>query len=144
MTNPKLALKGIQMNSYPLNMAAISNFEAVQAHAEGITTWTSANGDAKQTQYLTGWAPIVVVNKGHLTDPLTFCVTVEWRVRFDISNPAVSSHQHHTVTSDRMWDGMVRAAASLGNNVREITDLVANAGQAAEGVAKLGGLLAMD
>jgi len=144
MTNPKLALKGVQMNSYPLNMSAISNFEAVQPHGDGVTTWTSGNSSASSGQYITGWAPIVVINQGHATDPLTFAVTVEWRVRFDFSNPAVSSHRHYPVTSDRVWDGMVRAASSLGNNVREITDLVANAGQAAESVAKVAGFLAID
>lgn len=142
MSMPKLALRGVQLNSYPLNMSAIANFEGIANHADGVATWVST-GPARDGQFLTGWAPIVVVNTGHATDSLTFAITVEWRVRFDISNPAVASHQHHPITPDKVWDGMVKTAMSLGNGVREIAETVANVGQAVSSLRAIGGRQSM-
>ena len=135
MSMPKLAIKGVQMNSYPLNMAAISNFEAMANHGDHAMTWESTTGDAGNAQYLTGWAPIVVVNTG--SNSLTFAVTVEYRVRFDISNPAVASHVSHPCTPDKVWDNMTRSAAALGNGVMEIAEGVANMGHAGAVVGAL-------
>jgi len=127
MSAPKLALRGVQMNSYPMNMAALANFEGCVDISDGPVTW-ARTGNKSDEQYLTGLAPMVVVN----TDgaELTYAVTVEYRVRFDISNPAVATHVHHGVTPDSVWDNMLKAATAMGNGVRDIADVVATAGQA--------------
>lgn len=138
MSMPKLALRGVQMNSYPLNMSAVSNFEGASYKSDGVATWASSAG-LRGAQFIAGWAPIVIVNTGHATDPLTVAVTVEWRVRFDMANPAVASHTHHPVTPDRIWDNMVRTASALGNGVRDIADVVASAGQAVQSLRAIGG-----
>jgi len=127
MSAPKLALRGVQMNSYPLNMSSYSNFEQITDYADGNVTWDSSTGGSS-SQYLTGLAPIVVVNEDSAS--LTYSVCVEWRVRFDMSNPAVASHTHHGITPDRIWDGMVRGAQALGNGVQDIAEVVANTGYA--------------
>jgi hypothetical protein len=139
MSGGKLALRGVHADSYPLNMATLADFTAISASASGTNaSWTSdAFGPS-------GFAPVVFVNDSGtpLADPLplNYLVTVEWRVRFDIGNPAVASHRHHGITSDNAWDTMVRTASSLGNGIRDIADVVASAGQAAASVrSALGG-----
>jgi hypothetical protein len=120
----KLALRGVQMNSYPMNMSELADFKPMNASAGGGTTTLNGNNlDAK------GWAPIVINNKNGVA--LDLLISIEWRVRFDIGNPAVASHQHHGVTPDRTWDRMIADAISMGNGVLDIVERVASAGQAA-------------
>jgi hypothetical protein len=131
LSGPKLALRGIQMNSYPLNMGTLATFDKCVTYSDSTITWTAGLGDTSNVS-LDGLAPMVVVNRNNIN--LTYCVSVEWRVRFDISNPAVASHKHHGITSDTAWDSMVKAATNLGNGVRDIAEVVASAGQAASAV----------
>lgn len=131
LSAPKLALRGVQMNSYPLNMSTLSQFDKVIKYGDQPITWASGIPETSLLS-LDGLAPMVVVNRNGAN--LTYCVSVEWRVRFDIGNPAVSSHKHHGITPDSVWDNMVRAATSLGNGVRDIAEVVATAGQAASAV----------
>jgi hypothetical protein len=124
MAAGKLALRGVQVNSYPLNMAAISDFLSMGSDSDGLVTWTESadlNG--------CGFAPIYV----HTTEAalkLNYLVTVEWRVRFDFSHPAASGHVHHPVASDSTWDRVLRTATSLGSGVLDIAEVVANNGEA--------------
>lgn len=126
MSAGKLALRGIQADSYPLNMAALSEFLPVREQPGGaVVTMDSHVFDGRPQ----GFAPIVVINEGAATGlSLNFLVTIEWRVRFDISNPAVASHVHHGVTSDGQWDQLIRHAVSKGNGVCDIAEKVASAG----------------
>lgn len=118
----KLALRGVQMNSYPLNMSAISDFRPIVQSGDTTTTLDGSKFAPE------GWAPIVIVNENGVG--LELLITVEWRVRFDIGNPAVASHQHHGVTPDASWNKMLSDAISLGNGVVDIVERVASAGQA--------------
>lgn len=127
MAAGKLALRGVQANAYPLNMAALANFEHVLSKSDGPFTWGGASG-----YYPAGLSPIVVMNENEIE--LRYLVTIEWRVRFDMANPAVASHQHYPVTSDSFWDAMVRRAVSLGNGIKDISDTVASVGQGVEAV----------
>jgi len=127
LSAPKLALRGVQMQSYPMNMSAMANFEKMQNVVDGPVTLSSSSTNGGD-QYLCGLAPMVVCNEDEAN--LTYAMTVEYRVRFDIANPAVASHVHHGISSDKTWDNMVKAAVNLGNGVRDIADVVASAGQA--------------
>lgn len=127
MSAGKLSLRGIQADSYPLNMNALSDFLEVRNLSSGKVTMNSHTFDGAPV----GFAPIVIVNEGSTSTPplkLNFLVTIEWRVRFDISNPAVSSHLHHGVTSDGHWDSMIRAASARGHGMCDIVERVATAG----------------
>ncbi len=141
LSAPKLALRGIHMDSYPLNMSALANFEKIDSFANGSVAWSSSPAGAG-SQYLTGLAPMVVCNTSGTK--LTYSVTIEWRVRFDIANPAVASHQHHGVTPDAKWDSMIRSAVALGNGVKDIADVVATAGQAVGGLRGAMRMLALE
>lgn len=134
MSGGKLALRGVQMNAYPLNMNALSNFQKIQDYPDGKKTWASGTGHDGNAQYLTGFTPMVVINTSG--QELSYLVTVEYRVRFDISNPAVSSHRHHPVTSDASWEALIRKAVALGNGVRDIAEIVATVGQSVSAAHK--------
>lgn len=125
----KLSLRGVQMDAYPLNMAALADFRPVTMTVDGAKTLTALN----TYEHPEGFTPIVIVNDSgeHIGGlELNFLVTIEWRVRFDIGNPAVSSHTHHGVTSDSHWDNLIKTAAARGAGVLDIVEKVANAGTA--------------
>jgi len=128
MSAGKLALRGIQMDSYPLNMSALADFRPVIASPD--ITFTL---DSSTYVHPEGFAPMVIVNQASTDDPpleLNLLITVEWRTRFDIGNPAVSSHTHHGVTSDQHWDGLIKQAIDKGSGVLDIVERVANTGEA--------------
>jgi len=122
----KLGLRGVQINSYPLNMSEVSDFTPLYKEVH-----------AQKDRYLfddtypspTGWAPIAVYNTGAPALSLEYLVTVEWRVRFDLNNPASASHTHKPVATESTWNRLMSQASALGNGVQDIADVVANAGQ---------------
>lgn len=118
----KLALRGVQMNSYPLNMAEVSKFTALDKKSDLSYTYGPSQAEP------TGWAPIVIYNPSGAT--LELLITVEYRVRFDLDHPASASHSYHSVTTDSMWDRMIKGAVALGNGVVDIADVTANTGMA--------------
>ncbi|APG78125.1 hypothetical protein [Beihai weivirus-like virus 20] len=126
----KLALRGIQINSYPLNMTEVSKFTPLRKEADLQFEYTDQRVEP------TGWAPIVIYNPEGTT--LELLITVEYRVRFDLDHPASASHTHHPVASDSTWDRMVRSATALGNGVMDIADVVANTGMAVGRAAMVG------
>jgi hypothetical protein len=120
----KLALRGVQVSSYPMNMSQVSNFtEYVSENDQGFTYGAGF-------KEVTGWSPIFVRNP--MSVDLEFLVTVELRVRFDFSHPASSSHRHYPIASDTVWDRLMSAATALGNGVIDISDTVANVGSIME------------
>lgn len=129
MSAGKLVLRGIQMDSHPLSMSDVSDFrgmfELPGASAPGGTSpaaWSISTNNIDPE----GWAPMVIYNPDY--SPLSLLVTIEWRVRFDISNPAVSSHTHHGVTSDVAWEKHIAAATRQLPGVIDIVEKVASTG----------------
>jgi len=120
LTAGKLALRGVQMDSFPLSMAEVSNFLPYRNESDAAASVWSNEVVPR------GWAPIVIVNPD--TANLSILVSIEWRVRFDISNPAVSSHTHHGVTSDYAWDQHIKRASDALPGVVDIVGKVANLG----------------
>jgi len=118
----KLALRGVQINSYPLNMTEVSKFSSLDKTSDANLTWS---GNDIQPA---GWAPIVIFNPDGAT--LELLITVEYRCRFDLDHPASASHRQHPVVSDSVWDKLVRQASSMGNGVLDIADIVASTGMA--------------
>jgi len=129
MSAGKLSLRGVQADSFPMNMSALSDFRPVEASEDDAVSW-----DASADFQCQGFSPIVIVNYGaDLAEPLVlnYLITVEWRVRFDISNPAVASHSNHGITSDAHWSSLIQAAAQKGSGMMDIAEKVANYGSAA-------------
>jgi hypothetical protein len=131
MSAGKLALRGVQADAYPLNMAALANFEHVSdGGADGQNkTWISDLGI-----YPAGFTPIVFVNESK--QQMNYLVTVEWRVRFDIGNPAVATHVDHGVSSDQSWSSAISNMAARGHGMIDIADRVADVGQSIGGLAQ--------
>lgn len=120
---PKLALRGVQMSSYPLNMSKVSEFTGLGVATDSVITWSDP------TLRPTGWAPIMIYNTAGTT--LEYLVTIEYRVRFDLDNVAVASHTHYPVAKDTTWDKLTHMASMLGNGVQDIADIVSTVGGAA-------------
>lgn len=132
---PKLALNGVKVSSYPMNMSSLADFTEVVPSITGAVTTLDAPANAPD---FNGFAPIFVVNSGGAA--LEYLVTVEWRTRFSITTPAASAHRHYPATPDKVFDGVVRAASSLGHGVMDIADSISRIGQAANTVrSALGG-----
>lgn len=129
----KLALRGVQINSYPLNMTEVSKFTQLDKDEGGSFVFDDTSYQPR------GWAPIMIYNPNQAS--LELLITVEYRVRFDLDNPASASHTHHPVASDQTWDRLVRGAAAMGNGVADIADVVANTGMAVGRAAAVTGRL---
>jgi hypothetical protein len=129
MSAGKLVLRGVQMDSHPLSMADVSEFRGV--HTTNVddppgdilpASWSLADAPYDPT----GWAPMVIYNPDNTA--LSLLITIEWRVRFDLSNPAVSSHTHHGVSSDVSWEKHIAAATRQLPGVIDIVEKVASTG----------------
>lgn len=125
MSAGKLALKGVKVSAYPLNMAKISEFTPLTSTPDVTGTWSSASGIFGGLDVV-GFTPVVVVNPQQVA--LEFLVTTEWRVRFDLSNPAVASHVQHPLTTDQHWHSVISAASAMGHGVYDIPDPIAIGG----------------
>jgi hypothetical protein len=123
MAAPKLALRGVQASSFPINMAEIADFKTLDTRTDALVDGRAFEG--------LGWAPIVFYNPDcgvHPGPNLEYLVTTEWRVRFDTTNPASAGHIQHPISSDSTWSRMMAKAAKLGSGMIDIADVVANTG----------------
>jgi len=129
MSAGKIALRGVTANSYPLNMAQVAEFTqiALFTPVAGGEVW-----DVNKPQP-SGWSPIVFYN-GEETQSsrpkLEYLVSVEFRVRFGLTNPASASHRQHPVAADSVWSTMISTASSFGHGIADIAEVVANTGSA--------------
>lgn len=128
----KLCLRGVQCSAVPYNMNALSEFTSLRDLTDDDFTW-----DDGRTTDFKGFAPIMIVNDLtrdtdteliQLHAPLTLLVTVEWRVRFDPSNPAQASHSMRKPTTDGAWASAVKGASDMGHGVVDIVEAVADLG----------------
>lgn len=120
LSGGKLALRGTQTSSYPLNMNALAEFTTLNELADnGDFTWD-------QTLRPRGFAPIFMYNIDG--ERLEYLVTTEWRVRFDLTNPASAGHSQHCHSSDRVWGDLMTLATARGAGVMDIPDVAATGG----------------
>lgn len=122
MSAAKLALRGVQISSYPLSMTPISEFTSLHPDVDAVVTFGPRHPEP------VGWAPILVYNPQGVA--LEYLVTTEWRVRFDLANPASAAHVQHPIATDGLWHNLCRQASALGHGVRDISEVVANGAQA--------------
>lgn len=123
MSAGKLALRGVQASGVPMNMSSLSQFTEVGDVADATThTWNQFD--------LSGMAPIVLSNPSGIE--LSYLVTVEWRLRFDISHPAASTHITRPPATDSTWAALLKHLQSFGHGVKDIADVVADLGVMAQ------------
>jgi len=121
----KLTLRGVQMDSHPLSMNDVSSFEPL-LHQDPNPNTVTPLAWSNERPYPCGWAPMAFVNPTGADLQMLICV--EWRVRFDVGNPAIASHSHHGVSSDVGWDQQIRRATDALPGVIDIVERVANTG----------------
>jgi len=127
----KLALRGVKVDSYPLNMSEYSNFcpqspiDGASGLIDGVT-WDGTGTGANSIGEPSAFAPIVVFNPNYVK--LQYIVTIEWRVRFDPSSAAAASHKFHHTTPMSTWDSVISSASSLGHGAMDIADAISQAG----------------
>jgi hypothetical protein len=131
----KLALRGVKMSAIPYNMNELSDFTPLQPLSDATFTW-----NASRAQEFAGFCPMVIVNdlttlNGVEVDAgvLDLLITIEWRVRFDPSNPAQAAHVSHTPTAERVWHQAVRTVEATGHGVHDIVEDLADYGAEAVG-----------
>jgi hypothetical protein len=132
----KLALRGVQINSYPLNMTPLSDFTQLNHVADKIDTWAYPDNELEPT----GFAPIMVYNTGQNLLDLEYLVTIEWRTRFDLDHPASSAHKQHPIASDATWANLMTKASNFGNGVIDIADTISNVGKVVNQYTKAAGM----
>ena len=118
----KLAMRGVQIDAIPFNMSKLADFCCLD-DSQSIETDTLS----VDSPFFDGFAPICCYNPESIN--LQFLVCVEWRVRFDPTNPAQGAHRHFPPSSEAAWHKAVSSAFAIRNGVKDIVEVVANTGQ---------------
>jgi len=131
----KLAFRGVTVDAIPADMNALSEFSQIYSfhpyRQDGSTfSWQAVNenGSANEAVEFSGFLPIFIYNPTNIG--LQVQVTVEYRLRFDPFHPATSAHRYHAPSSMSTWDNAIRTMQTIGHGVKDISDVVATAGQA--------------
>lgn len=120
----KLALRGVTNSAVPYDMSDMAEFTPVTPYTNTVPmTWDG--GPGLNGLEHSGFAPIVIY-QSELSEPLEVLVTVEWRVRFDPSNPAQASHKLYKPSTDLQWASHVASEAMRGTE--DIAEFVADLG----------------
>jgi len=136
MSAGKVCLAGVKASGIPMNMEALAHFSPIESFSSDFYTWDlqppSGNPPTADLDCdFAGFAPIVFYNPENIK--LQYLVTTEYRLRFDISNPASSTHTHHAPASVSTWSKVVKTLCDLGDGVRDISEVVASTGRAYQG-----------
>lgn len=124
----KLAMRGLKVDSYPLNMSEAADFcpFIVASNSDNHQTWDTMGGTAATIGEPSAFAPIVVFNPNAIN--LQYLVTVEYRIRFDPSNPAAASHIVHKPASELTWSKVIENAVALGHGAVDIAETISKVG----------------
>lgn len=125
MSAAKLAFRGVQVDSIPMNNVKLGDFMPLEKAAQALPY----NGPWDNTNPLepSGCSPIVVYNPQGLD--LTYLICVEWKCRFGLANPASGSHQHHKPTTVAKMAGIVKGMTGRGHGMRDLPEVVAGRGE---------------
>lgn len=126
----KLALRGVKVSGYPMDMSALADFRGADIYSDGTITWASPLGVAPE-----GMSPLCIYNPSNLD--LELLITTEWRARFGIGEVAASTHTFHEPSTDSLWARACQTAQSTGHGVVDIAEDVAEMGAAAGAYAAM-------
>lgn len=116
----KLALRGVHVDAHPLNMNRLADFTQIyRGFIQGTSAWPANLTPA-------GFTPIMIYNPDGVE--LNLLVCHEYRTRFEMFNPAVSSHKFHPPSTDSFWARMVKYATDAGPGAFDIADKIARSG----------------
>jgi len=132
----KLALRGVVCSCVPYNMSDLADFQPMFTYGTGGNFTWDGSGGLSGLEHC-GFAPIVISKDAGMN--LEVLVTVEWRVRFDPSNPAQASHKLYKPSSDAQWAKHLAEETLRGTE--DIAEFIADAGVDAAAAAAAGALL---
>lgn len=127
----KLALRGVKVSSYPLDMSELANFRGIRPYADAFGTGPTFNWTSQKIRPA-GFAPLVIYNPNGVG--LQVLCTIEWRVRFDPGNVAAGTHTQHPITPDGVWNGLT-STMSQTNGVVDLAERTVETGLADAAVA---------
>lgn len=130
----KLGFRGVEVSAVPYNMSALAEFGRVlPVQADKVTggvannfTWdnrlvTATDSDTSQalaTLNFDGFAPIVIYNPGGIV--LELLITIEYRNRFNTTNPAQAGHKRYPLATDATWERVQKMMEREGHGVFDI------------------------
>lgn len=137
----KMALRGVKIDSLPLNTFELQDFDEIldpgrllgnasfTAYNDVWKSSASASNEPNVVNSSKGFAPIIVYNPDNV--PLEYLVTTEYRVRFDIGHPAASTHKLHSPTTQNEWSTAIAKVMATGHGVLDIVESVSALGERA-------------
>lgn len=137
----KIALRGVKVDSVPLNTFELQDFDQVldpgqftgelpyTAYESSWSSEATASSEPNVVNSSKGFAPIIVYNPDNVS--LEYLVTTEYRVRFDIGHPAASTHKLHHPSSQNEWSNAIAKVMATGHGVLDIVESVSSLGERA-------------
>jgi len=141
----KLAMRGVQTNSIPVDMNDLSEFTPLDPRFrsgqvyENTSQPPTAGVDAVAPEFV-GFAPIFVYNPSKIM--LNFMISTEYRVRFDPTNPASAGATMHHAAPAKTWDNVITSMVARGNGVVDIAENVVRYGGAVKQILSRGAAVA--
>jgi len=133
MSAAKVAMRGVQVNAIPVDMNDLSEFTPYDQRLRNDYHYYNYNNEPTQPAGLDkvvpqfhGFAPIFISNPDEI--PLQYLVSVEYRVRFDPTNPAASAGVAHKPSTVQTWDNVITGMVKRGNGVVDIAEKVVEYG----------------
>jgi hypothetical protein len=118
----KLALRGVQVDSIPNNMAKLANFTTLKEAISASFALSSGNYTHQE-----GFNPIFIYNPNQVAIQALVCC--EWRVRFDPANPAYAACRLYEPSTDHTWYETMRRAAESASVVIDIAEKAVQLGK---------------
>lgn len=122
----ELAMKPFYGHGIPNDFTEMARFDRMIPSTDTALanpyTWSS------QTFHPAGFTPLLVYNKvitsGTTTpSPLSYEVTVKWRVRVTPDNPFSSTHTYQPVTSPGLWQSIVARHSAIASGFEDAAAL---------------------
>lgn len=135
MSAAKVAMRGVQTSCIPVDMNDISEFTPYDQRLTHDEAYVNTSGSPSSPTHDTvvpefaGFAPIFISNPSGV--PLNLLVSVEYRTRFDPSNPATAGAIMHKAAPTATWDKAITGMVARGNGVVDIAEKVVEYGSQA-------------
>lgn len=124
LTAARLAMRGVQCNAMPRNMADCSDFLHVSANSGPAIQNVTPYPLRETTGTWSGLSPIFLIVESSTdgTTSLNVQVAIKWRYRFPMTNPAAKTHTYQGIGTDAYWNDVCRDASGLGHAVEAIPE----------------------
>jgi len=129
----EIAWRGKMSHGVPIDPSDMEAFYGHIHHSDSTFTWNEG-GDGNWTNHICPMATsqLVVYNPSGAT--LTYTITLQYRLRYDISDPSYSTHTTHAASTDGEWAAGVAGLIAWARRTGGVEQaVVAGAEDVAEG-----------